>query len=82
MGAVRPLLGGLATRLAAGTLLGLLVTLWLSRFMGLLLYDITPHDPLAIATATIALVTVSAGAGLLPAYRASRLDPARVLERN
>jgi ABC-type lipoprotein release transport system permease subunit len=39
------------------------------------LYGIKPHDP-AIAVSTVVLLTiVSAAAGLIPAQRASRIDP-------
>ena len=39
------------------------------------LYGIQPHDPW-IATSTMLLLTlVSAAAGLIPAHRASRIDP-------
>jgi ABC-type lipoprotein release transport system permease subunit len=39
------------------------------------LYGIEPQDP-AIALATVALLSlVSAAAGLIPAHRASRIDP-------
>jgi len=45
------------------------------RFVSSQLYGIQPHDP-GIAAITIVLLTlVSAAAGLVPARRASRIDP-------
>jgi ABC-type antimicrobial peptide transport system permease subunit len=40
-----------------------------------LLYGIEPTDPVAIAIGIAALVTCGLAAGLIPARRASRIDP-------
>ncbi|HXV61702.1 MAG TPA: hypothetical protein VEK15_13470 [Vicinamibacteria bacterium] len=37
------------------------------------------HDPAVLAVATLTLGLVAAGAGFIPAYRASRIDPMRAL---
>jgi ABC-type antimicrobial peptide transport system permease subunit len=61
--------------LAIGLAVGLPAALALGRFVSTQLYGIEPHDPV-IATWTIVLLTVvSAAAGLIPARRASRIDP-------
>jgi ABC-type antimicrobial peptide transport system permease subunit len=61
--------------LAIGLAVGLPAALALGRFVSTQLYGIQPHDPL-IATWTMVLLTVvSAAAGLIPARRASRIDP-------
>jgi predicted permease len=61
--------------LAIGLAVGLPAALALGRFVSTQLYGIEPHDPL-IATWTMVLLTVvSAAAGLIPARRASRIDP-------
>jgi ABC-type antimicrobial peptide transport system permease subunit len=61
--------------LALGLAVGLPSALALGRFVSTQLYGIQPHDPL-IATWTMVLLTVvSAAAGLIPARRASRIDP-------
>ena len=39
------------------------------------LYGIQPHDPWMAVATTILLAAVSATAGLIPARRASRIDP-------
>jgi len=61
--------------LGIGLAVGLPAALALGRFVSTQLYGIQPHDPL-IATWTMVLLTVvSAAAGLIPARRASRIDP-------
>ena len=61
--------------LAIGLAVGLPSALALGRFVSTQLYGIQPHDPV-IATWTMVLLTVvSAVAGLIPARRASRIDP-------
>ena len=53
--------------------------MWLSRFIAALLYGLQPRDPVTLAGAAITLAAVGALAGWIPAYRASRIDPAQVL---
>ena len=61
--------------LAIGLAVGIPAALALGRLVSTQLYGIQPHDP-AIAGATMLLLTlVSAAAGLIPAHRASRIDP-------
>jgi ABC-type antimicrobial peptide transport system permease subunit len=51
----------------------------LGRFVSTQLYGIQPHDP-TIAVGTVVLLSlVSAAAGLIPAQRASRIDPIMAL---
>jgi ABC-type antimicrobial peptide transport system permease subunit len=65
--------------LAIGLVIGVPVAMALGRYVGTALYGIQPHDP-AIAIAAIALLTtVSAIAGLIPARRASRIDPVQAM---
>ncbi|MBV8049898.1 MAG: ABC transporter permease [Acidobacteriaceae bacterium] len=64
---------------AAGVVLGAIAALLSARFLRNLLYNVSPHDPLVFGSA-LGLMTVTAiSACLLPAWRASRIDPARVL---
>ena len=44
-----------------------------------LLYGVGPFDPLALGVAVTTVMTVAIMAALLPAVRASRIDPARAL---
>ena len=61
--------------LAVGLMVGVPVALALGRYVASQLYGIEPQDP-TIAVATVALLSlVSAAAGMIPAHRASRIDP-------
>ncbi len=64
---------------AVGVLCGATVGLVLTRLFGKLLYDVSPNDPLAFALAVVVMTIASVAACLLPAWRATRTDPARVL---
>jgi putative ABC transport system permease protein len=76
---VRLMLSRIAMVIAAGIVCGGVVALWLSRFVAALLYDVQPGDPLTIASAAAVLIVVTGLAAWIPAFRASRIDPARVL---
>ena len=61
--------------LAIGLAIGVPAALGLGHYVSAQLYGIAGHDP-GVATATMVLLaTVSAVAGLIPARRASRIDP-------
>ena len=63
----------------AGMLLGAATALLLTRLLGNLLYEVSPRDPLAFGTAFVVMAVVSLAASFLPAWRATRTDPAQVL---
>ena len=61
--------------LAIGLAVGVPAAFGLGRYVSAQLYGIDSRDP-AVATATVVLLAVvSAAAGLIPAHRASRIDP-------
>jgi predicted permease len=64
---------------AGGVLLGAVVALGLTRLLGNLLFKVSPRDPLAFGSAFVAMMLVALAACLLPAWRATRTDPARAL---
>jgi macrolide transport system ATP-binding/permease protein len=69
---------GLAST-AGGALLGAAVALALTRLLGNLLYKVSPRDPL-VFTAAFGVMTIAAlAACFLPAWRATRTDPAEAL---
>jgi putative ABC transport system permease protein len=78
-GVVALVLRRVAILVGIGTIAGAVVSLWASRFVSTLLYGLQPRDPLTLIAAILVLVTIGAMAGWLPARRASRIDPARVL---
>jgi predicted permease len=59
----------------AGLGIGLLGAMWLTRFMGTLLYGVTPTDPITYAGVAAVLLAAATVASYLPARRATRVDP-------
>ena len=78
-GVIRLVLFRVAILVSLGVILGSAVSLWVGRFVTTLLYGLQPRDPLTLAGAAVVLGAIGALAGWLPARRASRIDPARVL---
>ena len=65
-----------AGRLAvAGLAIGLLLSLGANRLLASQLFDLSPHDPLLLATVSLLLLFVGLLASFLPARRAARVDP-------
>jgi predicted permease len=58
-----------------GVAIGLAGAFFLSKVMSTLLIDITARDPITFGTITVVLTSVSIAACLLPARRATRVDP-------
>jgi predicted permease len=58
-----------------GFALGIPLALVLGRFVGDLLYGLTPTDPLAIAVGALVMLLVALCAGWVPARRASQVEP-------
>jgi putative ABC transport system permease protein len=81
-GVVRLILGRVAILVGCGVALGAIAGLWASRFVASLLYGLEPHDPLTFIGAALTLGAIGAIAGWLPAWRASRIDPAAVLRES
>ena len=62
--------------LAIGLAVGIPAAMALGRYVSTQLYGIEPHDPVDRRQRRCVLLTlVSAAAGLIPAHRASRIDP-------
>jgi ABC-type antimicrobial peptide transport system permease subunit len=68
-----------AVMTAVGGVIGLAVAVAAGRGAESLLYQLKGWDPIVLAASAIALALVALGAGLIPAHRASRLDPMRAL---
>jgi predicted permease len=64
---------------AAGLLVGIPLTFALSSLVRSQLFGLEPHDPLTLTSATVGLTFVACLAGLLPALKASRIDPLQSL---
>jgi putative ABC transport system permease protein len=76
---MRLVLGRVSTLVGIGIIVGLALAVWASRFVNTLLYGLEPGDPLTLISSAAALAGIGALAGWLPAHRASRLDPTKVL---
>jgi putative ABC transport system permease protein len=64
-----------APMVATGVVVGLIAALGLTRFVRTMLYEIQPNDPATFAAVGITLAVVAVVAALVPARRASRVDP-------
>ncbi len=73
--ALRSMLSPIVIGVAVGAVLAFLF----SGALASSLYEVSPADPVTFASATLALVIVGLAAALLPAWRASRVDPVRAL---
>jgi predicted lysophospholipase L1 biosynthesis ABC-type transport system permease subunit len=79
-GSIRRLILAQALRLAAiGGGIGMVVALGASQLVRSFLFGLSPADPLAFGITAAGLASIALGAGLMPAVRAARVDPAIVL---
>jgi putative ABC transport system permease protein len=78
-GVVRLVLSRVSVLVGLGVLVGAGLSWWASTFVTALLYGVAPRDPVTLVGAAGILAAVGAFAGWLPAFRASRIDPAEVL---
>lgn len=76
---VRHVVGRGTALVGLGILIGTIAAIVLARSLASLLYGVGAADPMALLAATLALLTAGVLAALVPAWRASRVDPARVL---
>jgi len=60
---------------AVGLVAGLAGALVLTRLMGTLLFGVRPNDPATLAGVAAVITVVAAVASLVPAFRATRVDP-------
>ena len=64
---------------ATGAVLGAGGALWATQTLSHILFEVSPLDPVSFVCAVALLVFISTFACLLPAWRASRLDPMQAL---
>jgi predicted permease len=64
---------------AIGIALGLVAAVATTRLLRSLLYQVTPYDPITFVAVTAILMSVTATACLLPALRATKVDPVAAL---
>jgi putative ABC transport system permease protein len=76
---IRLVLTRVSLLIGTGVVVGLALGAWASRFVATLLYGLEPGDPATLIASAATLALIGAVAGWLPANRASRLDPTKVL---
>jgi ABC-type antimicrobial peptide transport system permease subunit len=64
-----------AVMTAIGGVIGLSAAIWAGRAARAILYQMEGYDPLVLAGSVVLLALVALGAGLIPAHRASKIDP-------
>jgi ABC-type antimicrobial peptide transport system permease subunit len=64
---------------AAGTAIGVAGALAVTKFLGSMLYNVEPRDPVTFAAGAVLLLLTAFVAGYLPARRAARIDPMTAL---
>jgi predicted permease len=62
-----------------GIIVGLAAALWLTRFIGSMLYGLGLADPITVGITALVLTSVSLLAAFAPARKASHIDPIRAL---
>jgi ABC-type antimicrobial peptide transport system permease subunit len=78
---LRLITGDAARMTMAGAAVGVALSLWLTRFLESRLFGIERFDLPAFGAALAVVVAVSMAAAVIPARRASRVDPVSVLRR-
>ena len=67
------------TLTGAGAAIGLAVAYVLGRLVSSRLYEVRASDPWILGSAAAVVISIALLATIVPAYRAARLDPSRVL---
>lgn len=71
---------GLGARIVgAGLAVGAVVAALAAQVLSSQLFGVTPGDPVTIAGVALVVAAIALGAALVPAWRASRMDPVKAL---
>jgi ABC-type antimicrobial peptide transport system permease subunit len=62
-----------------GVGIGLLLAYLLTRLVASLLYSVSPSDPFTFVGVPVLIALISLMASFVPAYKASKVDPLKVL---
>ena len=76
---LRLVLGQGAIMAGTGIVLGIASSIMITRAIRSMLFGVTPTDPLTLVGVSLLLTLVALVASYLPARRAARVDPIRVL---
>ena len=72
---IRLVVGEGAVQLGIGIAIGLALAFAVSRFAALIMFGVEPRDPAVFGVITLTIVLVGVMASLIPALRATRVDP-------
>ena len=75
----RMIFAQLGSMTVIGGAIGLLAAVGLGRLAQSMLYQLQGTDATVLVASVVTLTLVALGAGLIPAYRASRVDPMKAL---
>ena len=78
---LRQVLGEGLVLVAIGVVGGLIAASWATRLLARFLYGISPTDPVTFAWTPIVMLMVAVLACLVPAMRATRVDPIKALKQ-
>lgn len=78
-GIVREIIGQGMWLTGVGLVGGIVLGVWAAGIMKTLLFGVESYDPVTLVSATIVLLATALLASYIPARRASRLDPMRIL---
>jgi ABC-type antimicrobial peptide transport system permease subunit len=62
-----------------GVATGIAVSIFVTRYLSSVLWGVTPTDPPTFVNVALLFTVVAIAAGLVPTYRALRLEPRSVL---
>jgi putative ABC transport system permease protein len=65
----------------AGVIIGVLLALMATRTLAAQLFGVAPRDPVTLVGVTVVLIASAVAACIVPARRASRVDPTRALNQ-
>lgn len=68
-----------AWQLGIGMLIGLLLATGIAQLLTVVLFDVEPRDPIVFGGVALTLALTGAAACLIPAWRATRVDPATAM---
>ncbi|HEY0876743.1 MAG TPA: ABC transporter permease [Vicinamibacterales bacterium] len=77
---LRMIMGQALALTLLGVVVGLAGSIWAARLMQPMLHGVTPGDPLTFAAVAVLLAFVAGVASLVPAVRATRVDPILALK--
>jgi putative ABC transport system permease protein len=64
-----------AVLVSIGLAVGVIASLFLNRFIANQLWGVKPHDPATMVSVAVVIATIGTAACLIPARRATRVDP-------